>query len=352
MAVEDNRHGKRSHAVKEKKWKVYVPEFLPPDKPQREILAKIAKIETGLAKDEAELIAKTSRADAVLLTLKTLMTRQVLESCPRLKIIGKYGVGTENIDIQAATELGIPVVNVPGLNSNAVAELSIGLILAVMRRIQEGKRHISAGGWRDESFLGDELIGSRVGIIGYGHIAKGVIRKLQGFEVGKILVFTESKRREKPEFKNVTLTNLQALLKESDIVTIHKSLTPQSQGLIGRREIGLMKKTAYLINTSRGSLVDERELIRALQARRIAGAALDVYEEEPLPRDHPLLFLDNVVLTPHIGGSTRRTRLQMVTAAARNVADFLEGQRIDPRCLVNQEVWKPAKTAKHRLKPL
>ncbi len=326
--------------MKNRKWRVYVPEFLPPIEPQREIFAGIAEVESGLASDEADLIAKASRADALLLTLKTRMTRRVMESSPQLKIIGKYGVGVENIDIEAATELGIPVVNVPGLNSNAVAELTIGLALAVMRRIQEGKKHIAAGKWRDESFLGDELIDSRVGIIGYGAIAKDVIRKLQGFGVREIFVFTESRGQERPEFKNVKLTPLPSLLKESDIVTIHKSLTPQSKGLIGRKEMALMKKTAYLINTSRGPLVDQGELIKVLRERRIAGAALDVYENEPLPHDHPLLSLDNVVLTPHIGGSTRRTRLQMVTTAARNVADFLKGQRIDLQCLVNREVYK------------
>ncbi len=281
-----------------------------------------------------------SKADAALLTIKTPMTRKIIESCPKLKIIGKYGVGTENIDIDAATELGIPVVNVPGVNSNAVAELTIGLILSIMRHIPEGKNHIARGGWRDESLLGDELSGSIVGIIGYGQIAKRVIRKLRGFEIKEILVFSESRTREKPEFRNVTFTDLPGLLKESDIVTIHKSSTPKSKGLIGKDEINLMKKTAYLVNTSRGSLVDEVELVKALQDRRIAGAALDVYEKEPLAQDHPLLSLNNVVLTPHIGGSTRRTRVQMVTIAANNVANFLQGKKISPQYIVNQEVYK------------
>ncbi|MBI5969065.1 MAG: hypothetical protein HY882_14565, partial [Deltaproteobacteria bacterium] len=248
--------------MEHKKLVVYIPDFLPPIEPQKEIFAGIAEIETGEAKDEEDLIARVSRADAVLLTLKTPMTRKIMESCPQLKIIGKYGVGTENIDLEAATDLGIPVVNVPAMNSNAVAELTIGLILSVMRRIPEGKKHIAGGGWRDESFIGDELIGSRVGVVGYGEIAKRVIRKLQGFEIREIFVFTESKGHEKPEFKNVTFTDLPNLLRESDIVTLHKSLTPKSRGLIGRTELGFMKKTAYLINTSRGSLVDELELVK------------------------------------------------------------------------------------------
>lgn len=326
--------------MQKKRWRVYIPEILVPEEPQMEILERIARIETGAPKGEADLIAKISRSDAVLITSRIAMTRKVLEACPRLKIIGKYGVGIENIDVRAATELGIPVVNVAGGNTNAVAELALGLILAVLRGIQDGKNYIAAGRWRDERFMGNELAGTRVGIIGYGAIAKSVIRKLQGFEVQEILAFSESRGREKPEFPNTVLTDLRHLLRKSDIVTIHKSLTPKSKGLIGREEINLMKKTAYLINTSRGALVDEKALITAMREGRIAGAALDVFDQEPLPQDHPFLSLDKIVLTPHIAASTRKGRLHMVITAALNVADFLEGKGIKRQYLVNREVYR------------
>ena len=326
--------------MQKKSWRIYIPEIIAPAEPQREILERIAEIETGTPKGEADLISKISRADAVLITIRTVMTRKIMEACPQLRIIGKYGVGIENIDVQAATELGIPVVNVAGGNSNAVAEMTLGLILAALRGIQESKKYIAIGRWQDQRFMGDELMDSRVGVVGYGAIGRSVIRKLQGFEVREILVFTESHGQEKPEFPNVVLTDLNRLLTESDIVTLHKSLTPQSKGLIGRAEIGLMKRTAYLINTSRGALVDEKELIVALEEGKIKGAAIDVFDQEPLPRDHPFLSLDNVVLTPHIAASTRNSRLQMVKTAARNVADFLEGKGINPQYLVNPEVYK------------
>ena len=321
------------------KWTIYIPEFFSPTEPQQEILEAIAEIDTGLADSEADLLARVGRADAVLLTDRTRMTREIIASSPRLRLICKYGVGTDQIDIVAATERGIPVINVPGMNANAVAELTIGLILAVMREIQEAKPLIAGGGWRDISFLGGELRGSRVGIIGYGNIARQVIRKLQGFEVQDIAVFSATRSGEVPEFPNVAFVDLPTLLKESDIVSIHKSPTPQTKLIMGASELGLMKKTAYLINTSRGSLVDEAALARALREGRIAGAALDVFAVEPLPPDHPFLSLRHLVLTPHVGSSGRLSRQLMVTAAARNIADFLQGKKLDPRCIVNPKVF-------------
>ncbi|MBW2145795.1 MAG: 3-phosphoglycerate dehydrogenase [Deltaproteobacteria bacterium] len=327
--------------MEDKKWIIYIPEFLPPVEPQKKILDPIAQLKTGEAKNEADLIYIINSVDAVLITLRTMMTRTVIEACPNLKVIGKYGTGLENIDIKAATDMGIPVTNVPGANSNATAELTIGLILAVSRRIQEGKNHIKKGGWRDDTLIGFELMGGTIGIIGYGNIAKLVIRKLQGFEVKKILVFTESKKHEKPEFSNVEFVDFQRLLKESEIVSIHKTLFPQTKGLIGEDELRTMRNTSYLINTSRGGLVQEDALIKALRQGWIAGAALDVHEKEPVNLDNPLLSMSNVVLTPHIGASTLKTRLHSVTIAAQNVADILNGKRPDPKYIVNPEVFKP-----------
>ena len=327
--------------MEKKKWTVYIPEILPPPEPQLKILGDMAEIQTGRPKDEADLIAKVGAADAVLVLSRTPITRRIIEASPRLRMIGKYGVGVEGIDIEAATEKGILVANCPGMNCSAVAELTIGLMLAAMRHIQRAKTYIAQGGWLDASLLGGELLDSRVGIVGYGEIARCLIRKLQGFDLKEILLFTESKRNDKPEFANVRMTDLPTLLQESDIVSIHKSLTPRSKGLIGKNEIARMKKTAYLINTSRGSLIDEAELIKALREQRIAGAALDVFEQEPLAPDHPLLSLDNAVLTPHMGGSSSATRVRMVTVAAQNVADFLKGKRLDPRNVRNPEIYKP-----------
>lgn len=321
-----------------KKYTVYVPEFRTPVELQREILDPVAKVITGVARNEAELISIMRGTDAVLLTLKTRMTRHVIEACPNLKVIGKYGVGVENIDIGAATEMGIPVTNVPGVNSNAVAEFTLGLIIAALRRIQGAKEHMRRGGWKDDRFLGRELVDTTIGIIGYGSIARLVIRKLQGLEVKRIFVYTESRSTEVPEFLNVKFVDLEKLLRESSIVSIHKALTDSSRGLIGESAFRMMCHSAYLINTSRGPLIDESALIKALKQKWIAGAALDVYEEEPLPPDNPLLSMENVVLTPHIGGATLEARRQIVTTVAQNIVDILQGKHIDPKYIVNPEV--------------
>ena len=325
--------------MKQQKWTVYIPEFLPPTSPQREILDPIATIITEKAKTEDELIATIRSVDAVLVTMRTDLTRRVIEACPNLKVIGKYGVGLESIDVKAATEMGIPVTNVPGKNTSTVAEHTIGLMLGAMRRIQACRMLMQEGGWRNKGFLGGELLDSVIGIVGYGSIAKKVIQKLQGFEVRQFLIYSESKSHELPDIPNAAFTDLQSLLKASDIVSIHKTLTPKSRGLIGEAELRLMKNTAYLINTSRGPLVEEQALIKALREDWIAGAGLDVFEKEPLPPDNPLVSLPNVVLTPHIGASTLMSRINAVTVAARNVACVLQGNRPEPQYFVNPEVW-------------
>lgn len=325
--------------MSDRKYTIYVPILRAPEEPQRAILEPLGEIITGEARTEAELRSNLQRADAVLVASRTRITREAMEICPNLKLIAKYGVAVENIDIRAATELGIPVTNAPGVNSNAVAEMTIGLMLAVMRRIQFARELIRSGTWEDETSLGRELIGSTVGIVGYGNIARLVIRKLQGFEARKILVFTESKRLQAPEFQNVASADLETLLRKSDIVSIHKALTPQSRGMIRENHLKLMKSSAFLINTSRGALVEEAALIKALQERWIAGAALDVYEQEPLPSRSPFLSMNHVVLTPHIGGATQETRERMVTTIAQNIANFLTGKGIDAKYQVNPEAF-------------
>ncbi|MDI7258798.1 MAG: phosphoglycerate dehydrogenase [Thermodesulfobacteriota bacterium] len=323
-----------------KKHTIYIPIIRAPVEPQRSILEPIATILTGEPKSEEEFISTLKKADAVLLTVRNKMNREAIETCPHLKLIAKYGVGVEMIDIAAATEKGIPVINVPTVNSNAVAEFTIGLMISVMRHIQKAKEHIRKGGWQTDRLVGSELIGCTVGIIGYGDVAKGVIRKLQGFEVRKILVFTESKRHTPTDFPNVAFVDLDTLLKESDVVSLHKTLTAKSKGLIGERALRTMRKTSYFINTARGPIVDEKALIKALREGWIAGAALDVHEQEPLPQNSPFLKMENVVLTPHIGGMTYETRRKMVTTSAQNIADFLVGKEVDRRFFVNREVLK------------
>jgi len=306
--------------------------------PQREILESVATLITGEPRCEDDFIAILQKVDAVLLAARHKLQRNAIERCPHLRLIAKYGVGVDKIDVDAATERGIPVINVPLVNSNAVAEFTIGLMIAVLRRIQGARELIRSGAWQDESFLGRELINSTIGIIGYGNIAKKVIRKLQGFDVRKILVYTETGIREPPADGNVEYVDLHTLLENSHLVSIHKALTPLSKGLIGEEELRLMQRSAYLINTSRGALVKEEALVRALQEGWIAGAGLDVYEQEPLRPTSPLLSLNNTVLTPHISGATVETRHEMVITMATNITDYLSGKEIHPKYIVNKEV--------------
>jgi len=237
------------------------------------------------------------------------------------------------------------VTNTPGVLTDATADLTWGLILAVTRRIVEADRFVRSGewyrtgtGWHPLMLLGFEVTGKTLGIIGMGRIGRAVAERARGFKM-KVLYY--SRRRLPPEEEerlNARYVDLDTLLRESDIVSIHTPLTPETYRMIGERELKLMKNTAYLINTARGKVVDTDALVRALKEGWIAGAGLDVFEEEPLPPDHPLTKLDNVVLTPHIGSATVETRTRMALMVAENLIEFYKGNV--PPNLVNPEVVK------------
>jgi phosphoglycerate dehydrogenase-like enzyme len=321
-----------------KKFSIYIPEYREPIGPQRKILDPVARVISDPVDNEGDLISILNSVDACLLTMNTRITRTVLKACPGLKLIAKYGIGVDTIDVVAATEMGIPVTNTPGINCNAVAEFSIGLMINALRHIQRSKEHLKGGGWKNETFIGRQLSGCEVGIIGYGNIARLVIDKLTCLGVKRILVYSASNTPPQPEASGVEFTNLQTLLETADVVSIHKALTPDSERMIGRKELQMMQPTAYLINTSRGPLINESALIDALNNGWIAGAALDVFEQEPLRKDHPLLSMKNAVLTPHIGGAAIEARRDMVVTVAKNILSLLTKRAIDPRYVVNPEV--------------
>lgn len=322
----------------EKEFSIYIPEYREPVEPQREILDPVAMIISDSVDNEGDLISILNRVDACLLTMKTRITRTVLEACPGLKVIAKYGVGVETVDVAAATARGIPVTNTPGINCNAVAEFSIGLIITALRHIQRAKEHLKGGGWKNETFTGRQLSDCVLGIIGYGNIARLVIGKLNCLGVKRILVYSASNAPTQPDASGVEFTYLQTLLETADVVSIHKALTPGAERMIGQKELQMMQPTAYLINTSRGGLINESALIDALNKGWIAGAALDVFDQEPLPQDHPLLSMKNAVLTPHIGGATIEARREMVMTVAKNIVRLLTKRAIDPKYVVNPEV--------------
>jgi glyoxylate reductase len=282
----------------------------------REILAGLCDLvehpsEQGRSEDD--MITILSEADAAITLLSDPLTRNVLEANPGLHMIANYAAGYNNVDIEAARELGVIVTNTPGVLTEATADLTMGLILAVMRRIVEGDREVRTTGrcvWEPLHLLGSGLTGKRLGIIGMGRIGGAVAARAQAFGMEVIGV-----RRGEA---------LDELLATSDVVSIHAPLTVQTHHLMNAATIRAMKRGAFLINTARGKLVDEAALCDALDDGYLAGAGLDVYEDEPSvsPR---LLAMPNVVLAPHIGSATVETRNGMARIAANDVALFLRG---------------------------
>ncbi len=243
--------------------------------------------------------------DAIIVRSKPRVTRKVIEAGEKLKVIARAGVGLDNIDLEAAEEKGIKVFNAPGAPTQSVAELAIGLMLAVLRKIAFADRRMREGIWAKKQCLGHELRGKVLGVVGMGRIGSAVARiAYHGF--GMKIIYYDVRRcpREIEEELEAKCVDLDTLFKTADVVTIHVPLIPATRHLVDEGKLRLMKKTAILINTARGGVVDTEALVKALREGWIAGAGLDVFEEEPLPPDHPLTKLENVVLTPHIGANT------------------------------------------------
>lgn len=287
-----------------------------------------------------EIIDGIAGKDALLCLLSDPIDREIMESNPRLKVIANYGAGFNNIDIKAAGEKGIPVTNTPDVSTNATADLTMGLILAIARRIVEGDKETRAGrfqGWAPLYHLGVEVTGKTLGIIGMGSIGQAVARRAKGFDMN--IIYNTRTRLPLNEEKELGLTYMsqEQVIKSSDFLSLNLSYGPATHHMIGSHELSGMKPTAYLINAARGPLVDELALLKALQNRVIAGAALDVYEFEP-QLTKGLEALDNVVLTPHIGNATLETRDAMAEIAAKNIIAVLKGE--EPLSCVNQEYLK------------
>lgn len=276
------------------------PELLPPDELKRRLADK----------------------HALIPVVTDRVTADVLDAAPNLKIVANIAVGYDNIDLQAAKARGVVVTNTPDVLSEAVAEFTWGLIFAAARRIVEGDRLVRAGkwnGWALDLLLGTELRGKRLGIIGRGRIGRAVAAKAPAFGMDVVFAARASGARKEDE------VSFDELLVSSDIISLHAPMTPANRHLIDRKALARMKRSAILVNTARGPIVDEEALAWALKEHLIAAAALDVYEREP--NVLPALFdLDNVVLAPHIGSATRETRTAMADLAVRNVIAVLGGQ--------------------------
>jgi D-3-phosphoglycerate dehydrogenase / 2-oxoglutarate reductase len=285
---------------------------------------------------EEEMIPLIGEADAVIVGVDAV-TERVIAAAPRLKVISKHGVGVDNIDVEAATRAGVVVTNTPGGNQVAVAELTVGLILALARKIPYHDALVKGGGWTRRT--GIELAGKTIGFVGFGRIAKDVVVRLGEFSM-EFLAYDIYEDRVFAEAHGVRFTTLPELLSRSDIVTLHAALTKGSRYLMGESEIACMKSGAYLINTARGDLVDENALYRALVENRLAGAAIDTLAQEP-PKDSPLLQLgEKVILTPHIGAQSEEAILRVGLMAAQNVVQVLCGSR--PVATINPQVYVAA----------
>ena len=278
--------------------------------------------------------------DAVLGTYR--WTASMMDKAPRLRLIALTSVGFDMADIDAATQRNILVTNTPDVLTETVADLTFALMLAVSRRICEMDRWLRAGQWKDAAVspMAWDIHHATLGIIGLGRIGSAVARRALAFQM-KVLYYDTTRKRDLEKQHGYQYVDRETLLREADVVTLHVPLSPGTKGMMGTAQLAPMKRTAFLINTSRGPVVDERALISALQEGRIAGAGLDVFEKEPVDLANPLLKMENVVVVPHVGSATEVTRTAMLDLAINNVLAVLQGK--PPLTPVNPEVlarWK------------
>jgi D-3-phosphoglycerate dehydrogenase len=285
-----------------------------------------------------ELLALVKGRDAILTMLSDRIDARLINEAKNLKIIANYAVGYDNIDVKAATAKGIVVTNTPGVLTDSTADMAWALLFSITRRIVEGDRLTRAGkftGWAPMLLLGGDLVGKTLGIIGAGRIGTAMAMRSRGWNM-RILYTTQSSRNAVlEETLGAKRVDLETLLKESDFISLHTPLSEKTRHLIGSREFSIMKRTAYLINTGRGAVIDEVALVNALRNKQIAGAGLDVYEEEPKLKPG-LAELDNVVLTPHLGSATVETRTKMSLMVAENIIAVLNKQK--PKNCINPVV--------------
>jgi glyoxylate reductase len=321
--------------------KVYVTRKLFPE--AIEILEKVAQVEMFEGEEDPVprdlLLEKVRDVEGLVSMLTDQINAELMDKAKSLKIVSNYAVGYNNIDVEEATRRLIMVTNTPDVLTDTTADCAFMLLMAISRRLAEVDKYVREGkwvkAWGPKMFLGSDIHGKTLGLIGLGRIGSAMVPRAKGFNM-KIIYTDMHRNLDKEKALGVDYKELDDLLREADYVSVHVPLTDETMRLIGERELELMKPTAYLINTSRGPIVDEKTLYKALSDHVIAGAALDVYEKEPVDIDNPLMGLNNVILTPHIGSATIETRIAMAVRAATNLAVVLRGER--PQDLVNPEV--------------
>lgn len=301
--------------------------WIPPDDPAFEPLTAdghAIELIDGLAVRSAPALIDALQGAAAALASTEAYTAEVLAETPDLQVISRTGVGYDAIDVDEATRRGVVVCTTPGTNQHSVADLAVGLILYCLREIGAAADLVRGNRWAPQP-VGRELRASTVGVVGTGLIGREVIKRLAGFEP-RVIAYDVVQAPELVERYGIEYLGMDELLRQSDVLTLHAPLLPETRALIDARALALMKPTAYLVNTARGPLVDEVAVADALHRGRIAGAALDVFEAEPLPGTSPLRQAPNVLLTPHIAGLTRQSRESMAAMAIQNIARVLRGE--------------------------
>lgn len=285
------------------------------------------------------LVREAAASDGMISLLTDRIDGPLLDAAPRLRVVSNYAVGFDNIDVDAATARGVVITNTPGVLTETVADFTMALMLATARRVVEGDRFTRAGRWKSWEpmlLLGPDVYGATLGLVGFGRIGAAVARRARGFDM-RIMYYDVIRRQDLESELGIEFAPFEDVLRQADFISVHTPLTPQTRHLISGPQFRLMKKTAVLINTARGPIVDPDALYQALSSKQIWGAGLDVFEVEPVPKDHPLLTLDNLVVAPHIASASVETRTKMANMAVDNLLAGLAGRR--PPHLVNPEVW-------------
>jgi D-3-phosphoglycerate dehydrogenase len=286
------------------------------------------KIYCRKAETEDELIERLKESEVVISTRAfTLLTGRILASCPKLRLISILGTGTDNVDLKTAAELGITVTNTPGANALAVAEHAVALMFSLVRQIPLLDREVRSGQWPRVDMV--QLSGKVMGLLGLGAIGRHAARIVKGIGM-EAIVWTLHPLPERAELNGVRFVSRKELLENSDVISLHLRLNDETRGFIKKEDFDRMKPSAFLVNTARAALVEPGALHEALRLRKIAGAALDVFDQEPLPAEDPLASLPNVVLTAHCAALTPEATHNSLTMAIANVAHFLDGKQIDP----------------------
>lgn len=314
--------------------KVFITRNLPTN---LSILQQFADVEVWLERQPPGyevLLSKVRGSDGLLCLLTDKIDEQLIETATNLRVISQMAVGYDNIDVGAATARKIPVGNTPGVLTDATADLTWALLMASARRIVEADKFTRAllwQTWEPDLLLGADITGATLGVIGFGRIGQAVARRASGFDMK--IIYTSKNRCDKELEKklNAEFVSFETLLKQSDFVTIHTPLTSDTYHLFGKTQFELMKRSAIFINTARGSIVNQEELYNALVNKQIAGAAIDVTDPEPIKSDSPLLSLNNLIIAPHIGSASYKTRKKMADMAIENLISGLKGEQLPYR---------------------